>query len=61
MPWPCKLEFEFEKDITPSGADIFNSLTLDITIAGSAIYCDIFLSRNIFFTDLYGYCPDSSG
>ena len=33
---PCKLEFEFDKDITPSGADIFNSLTLDKMIAGSA-------------------------
>ena len=33
---PCKLEFEFDKDITPSGADIFNSLTLDNMIAGSA-------------------------
>ena len=33
---PCKLEFEFAKDITPSGASIFNSLTLDNMIAGSA-------------------------
>ena len=36
---PCKLElsqFEFDRDITPSGADIFNSLTLDNMIAGSA-------------------------
>ena len=33
---PCKLEFEFDKDITPSGANIFNSLTLDNRIAGSA-------------------------
>ena len=33
---PCQLEFEFDKDTTPSGADIFNSLTLDNMIAGSA-------------------------
>ena len=33
---PCKLEFEFAKDLTPSGASIFNSLTLDNMIAGSA-------------------------
>ena len=33
---PCKLEFDFYKIITPSGASIPNSLTLDNMIAGSS-------------------------